>query len=197
MQAVLLIASGVISCYVFIIIFRILVSWFTGAHYGKIWDVLIHITEPYLKIFRYVRFLRKGAMDFSPILAILVLQVAAFILSYIAATPVISVVTIIAAIALAVWRTIFSIFVFFGLLVILRIASILFLKRPAVHFLYTIDSIIEPLTAIVSRGILRGKNISYLRVLIILFILLAIICTLGLFFIEPSLYFLLGWRTRF
>jgi uncharacterized protein YggT (Ycf19 family) len=195
MQTVLLIASGIISCYIFILVFRIIASWFSGSRYGRAWEVLRVITDPVLNIFRGVGFLRRGAMDFTPILAILVLQITAMLLRYIAVSPVISVVTILAAVALSVWQTIVWIFIFFAILAIVRIVSILFIKRPPVRIFHVVDGILALPVRIVMRCLPRGRDRGYLLVLVIVLILLAGICFLGFFFIEPSLFVLLGWRT--
>ena len=102
---------------------------------------------------------------------------------------------VLAAIALSVWQTIVSIFIFFAILIIVRIASILFMKRPPVQIFHVIDSILQLPVMLVMRCLPRGRDRGYLQVLVIALILLAIICFLGFLFIEPSLFVLLGWRT--
>ena len=71
----------VLQFYGWVIIAYVLMSWFpvSGA-FAEIRGVLGTIVEPYLSIFR--RFIPPvGAVDISPIVAILVLQVAARLLS--------------------------------------------------------------------------------------------------------------------
>lgn len=73
-----------INIYLFLIIVRILLTWFpTVSWMNQIAAFLSPITDPYLNIFR--SFIPPlGGMDFSPILAILVLNVVASLLGSLA-----------------------------------------------------------------------------------------------------------------
>jgi uncharacterized protein YggT (Ycf19 family) len=69
------IVSGIGQFYVILIIAYVLMSWLpmNGATIQDIYRVIGSLVEPYLGIFR--RFIPPmGGMDFSPIIAILVLQ---------------------------------------------------------------------------------------------------------------------------
>lgn len=64
-----------LNLYSWAIIIYILMSWFPGARESSFGEMLGKITEPYLDIFR--RFIPPlGMIDFSPIVAILVLSLA-------------------------------------------------------------------------------------------------------------------------
>jgi len=52
---------------------RILMSWFPVDPHNPIIDAIMQITDPYLNIFRRI-IPSIGMIDFSPIVAILVLQ---------------------------------------------------------------------------------------------------------------------------
>jgi len=71
----------VIRFYSWLIIAYVLMSWFPiSGVFVELYNVLGSIVEPYLSLFR--RFIPPvGAVDISPIVAILVLQVAAQFLS--------------------------------------------------------------------------------------------------------------------
>ncbi|MEE8360463.1 MAG: YggT family protein, partial [Candidatus Omnitrophota bacterium] len=56
----------------FLLVIRIILSWFAVSPYNEIVQILYKITEPILAPFRRLP-LRMGAMDFSPILAFLVI----------------------------------------------------------------------------------------------------------------------------
>lgn len=61
--------------YSFALIIYIFMSWFPGARESSFGVMLAKICEPYLDIFR--RFIPPlGMIDFSPIVAIIVLQLA-------------------------------------------------------------------------------------------------------------------------
>ena len=71
-----------LTIYIVIIFIRILMSWFTRIPYNRYLDAVLRfvteVTDPYLNLFR--RFippvrLGPGALDLSPIVAVLVLSV--------------------------------------------------------------------------------------------------------------------------
>lgn len=73
-QIVSLINFG-LSIYSFALIVYIFMSWFPGARESQFGEILGKICEPYLEIFR--KFIPPiGMIDFSPIVAILLLQFA-------------------------------------------------------------------------------------------------------------------------
>jgi len=64
-----------LNLYSWAIIIYILMSWFPGARESSFGEMLGKICEPYLEIFR--RFIPPlGMIDFSPIVAIIVLSLA-------------------------------------------------------------------------------------------------------------------------
>jgi len=56
----------------FLLVIRIILSWFGVNPYNEIVQILYKITEPILAPFRRLP-LRMGALDFSPIIAFMVL----------------------------------------------------------------------------------------------------------------------------
>ncbi len=67
--------------YVWLIIAYVILSWFPGTGvFGEVRRVLATLVEPYLGLFRRI-IPPMGTLDISPIVAILVLQVAASQLS--------------------------------------------------------------------------------------------------------------------
>lgn len=69
-----LLATG-ISLYSFAILIYVLMSWIPGARETRFGEVLGSICEPYLEFFR--RFIPPlGFIDISPIVALIVLQLA-------------------------------------------------------------------------------------------------------------------------
>lgn len=73
-QLVSLISFG-LTIYSFALIVYIFMSWFPGARESQFGEMLGKICEPYLEIFR--KFIPPlGMIDFSPIVAIILLQFA-------------------------------------------------------------------------------------------------------------------------
>ena len=74
--------STLITVYIVVIFIRILMSWFTRIPYNRFLDAFLRfvseVTDPFLNIFRRiiptVR-IGPGALDLSPIVAVLVLSI--------------------------------------------------------------------------------------------------------------------------
>jgi YggT family protein len=74
--------STLITVYVVLIIIRILMAWFTRIPYNRYLDRFLRfvaeVTDPYLNVFRrFIPMIRlgPGALDLSPIVAVLVLSI--------------------------------------------------------------------------------------------------------------------------
>lgn len=64
-----------LSIYLVLIFIRILLSWFPNVNwYDPPFSILAQLTDPYLNVFRSI-IPPIGGMDFSPILAIILLNV--------------------------------------------------------------------------------------------------------------------------
>jgi YggT family protein len=64
--------SMIFNVLYFLLVIRIILSWFGVNPYNEIVQILFRITEPILAPFRRLP-LRFGAIDFSPIVAFMVL----------------------------------------------------------------------------------------------------------------------------
>ncbi|WP_017753647.1 YggT family protein [Calidifontibacillus oryziterrae] len=75
MGLVISIIGQAIYYYIWIIIIYIFMSWFPGARQSSIGQFMGRIVEPYLEPFRRI-IPPLGPIDISPIVAIIVLQLA-------------------------------------------------------------------------------------------------------------------------
>lgn len=66
----------IFSIYIILIFIRILFAWLRPNMFNPIVRFVYRLTDPYLKLFAGLRFLRIGSLDFSPILAFYVLYLA-------------------------------------------------------------------------------------------------------------------------
>lgn len=64
------------TSYTVLIIIRLVGSWFPNFAHTRFMRFIAHYTDPYLNIFRKLIPPIGGALDLSPILAFIVLQVA-------------------------------------------------------------------------------------------------------------------------
>lgn len=70
-----------ITIYSYVVIVRILLTWFPNiSWYDQPFSTLSQLTDPYLNLFRSI-IPPLGGIDLSPILAILLLQVAGSLVS--------------------------------------------------------------------------------------------------------------------
>jgi YggT family protein len=76
-----------LNIYVVIVIIRVLLTWFPNIDfYNPPFSILSQLVDPYLNVFRSI-IPPLGGMDFSPILAILLLQLLGGLVSGIASNP--------------------------------------------------------------------------------------------------------------
>ena len=130
LQTIFSTISFCLTAYSFIIFIRIMFSWFNlrnnanGVPQNKITTFLYSITDPYLNWFRRFSFLRLGMMDFSAMLAIIVLYFFSNISAQIAATGVITITFLVKLIISTIWSLVSSITFFMLIVIIIRIVFI-------------------------------------------------------------------------
>ncbi|HOJ41587.1 MAG TPA: YggT family protein [Candidatus Syntrophosphaera sp.] len=73
--------ASLLDIYILIILIRALMSWFMLYHQSKFYYFLVRITEPVLGPIR--RILPRMRVDFSPVIAIILIQIIISILNLI------------------------------------------------------------------------------------------------------------------
>ena len=187
MPLILRIASTLVTVYSFVIIFRVLVTMFSGEHYGPPWRVLYAVTDPVLRLFHGLRFLRTATVDFTPIAAIVTLQILASLLWSFSNAAFFNIATVFAALLLAVWRIFFWIMVFFTVVAVIRLISLFVRRRPAMFFFQMLDNILASPARLASSFFPRRQNSDYRTVLGVMSFVLVFLCIIGLFVVEPAL----------
>ncbi|BAZ32886.1 hypothetical protein NIES4074_53930 [Cylindrospermum sp. NIES-4074] len=75
MSLLITVLAQFITYYSFLLIIRVLLTWFPNINwYNQPFAALSQITDPYLNLFRSI-IPPLGGMDFSPMLAIILLQI--------------------------------------------------------------------------------------------------------------------------
>ena len=69
--AVAKVLSIILTFYMYLIVIRAVLSWFSPDPYNPIYQILIRITEPVLGYIRRIMPFRTGTVDLSPIVAFL------------------------------------------------------------------------------------------------------------------------------
>lgn len=160
MQAVARFMSAVVSVYMLLIFVRVILTWFSGVNFGKPYQLLASVTDPYLHYFRRFRFLQAGALDFSPIAGLLVLVVVLNILNTLVLYGKITVGIVLAIILKAVWSAVSFLLTLFIILIVIRfIASIV--RANTVHpFIRTIDYIITPILNWIHKTFFKNRFLT-------------------------------------
>ena len=116
MALALRIISSLISVYTFLCFIRIILTWIPGMSYNKVTNILASICDPYLNLFRNIKWLTIGSFNFSPALALCLLGAASMLLTHFSHQGRISVGIILSLIVQIIWVMIHSIILFFMIL---------------------------------------------------------------------------------
>jgi YggT family protein len=146
--------------YLLLLSLRILLSWFQGSVGGRPWQLLVRITEPYLSLFRGLAFLRRGALDFSPLAAVLALVVALNLVTALQHFGRLTLGILLAAVVGALWSGV-SFLVILLLVVLLIVLLMSVLRRgPENPLLRVLAAIVAPLVGLVRRLLWRRSALG-------------------------------------
>jgi YggT family protein len=162
MRLLMNILGGITSLYMFLIFIRIMLTWFSGVHYGRPYAFLSGITDPYLHWFRRFPALRIASMDLSPIAALAVLSVVNNIFITLARYGRISLGIILALVLSALWSAVSFILGFFIVIVVLRLIAYLSNRNVYSTFWRIIDILSQPVLYRITRIIFQARLVNYL-----------------------------------
>ncbi|MDR0386671.1 MAG: YggT family protein [Treponema sp.] len=166
MQVFMNVLGGLTSLYMLLIFARIMLTWFSGAGYGRPVELLCRITDPYLDWFR--RFpLQFGMLDLSPILALAVLSVANNVFGTLGRYGRISLGIMLAMLVSAVWSAASFLIGFFIIILVLRLIAYLTNRDVYRSFWGIIDNLSRPVLFRINRIIFRSRLVNYLAGLIV------------------------------
>jgi YggT family protein len=175
------ILGGLTGLYMALIFIRIMLTWFSGARYGRPVELLCLITDPYLNWFR--RFpLRAGMLDLSPIIALAVLSVANNIFEMVGRIGYITLGVILAMLLSAVWSAASFIISFFIVILVLRLIAYLTSRDVYHSFWRIIDTLSQPVIYRINRIIFRDRLVNYrMGIIVSMAVLLVLRIGLGFF----------------
>jgi YggT family protein len=160
--------SGALNIFSILIFIRIVLSWFDGSvNFGRPFDIICGITDPYLNYFRRFTGLRAGNIDLSPIAALAVLSIVNSVVSTIARSGRISLGIIFAICLGAVWSAASFIIGFFTIILVLRLVAYLLSANTYAPFWRIIDAIAAPVQFRINRIIFKNRIVKYLTGLIV------------------------------
>jgi YggT family protein len=159
--------GGITGIYMLFIFIRILLTWFSGAQYGRAYDILCAITDPYLTWFRRFPFLQTRIFDLSPIAALAVLSLVNNIFTTLGNYGRITLGFILVLVLSALWSAASFILGFFILILVLRLFAYLTNRNIYGVFWRIIDTISQPVLYRINRIIFRNRLVHYLTGLLV------------------------------
>jgi YggT family protein len=178
-QQVFRFVSAILSLYMVVIFIRVIMTWFRGFNTGRAEEVLASITDPYLNWFRRNVPVRFGALDFSPVIGILVLGLLNSVSNQLAFAGTITFSYVLAIVVSAAWSVISFFLTFFLILAIVRLVGI-FINADTGGRLWTVlEQIVNPALQMTVRPFLRGRFTNYRDSLLIFSGVLVVIMILG------------------
>ena len=167
MTQLLGILNFLISIYMVLIFFRIILTWFSWSGNSGLLDILSRITDPYLNLFRRFTFLRMGFLDLSPIAAIGVLSLLNRIISILAIHKTITLGIILAMFLQIAWGLVSFILGFLIIVLVLRLIANLARQNMNSPFWRIVDTISQPVLYRINRVFFKGRIVNFATAVII------------------------------
>ncbi|MDA3849936.1 MAG: YggT family protein [Spirochaetaceae bacterium] len=156
---VMRVITWMLSIYSFIVFIRLLLTWIPIPQLNRIKEILGSVVDPYLDKFRGISWLRFGAMDFSPILGLVLLSVVINITGTLASNATITLGQVLYILLSGIWGMVS--FFLGALIVLLIIRLFVSLANSGGHNSWgNLDSLIYNLMARVV-GIFTSKSVSF------------------------------------
>jgi len=154
--------AGITSAYMILVFIRLLLTWFSGMNFGKLYVFLCAVCDPYLNWFRRFRIFKSSPIDFSAIIALAVLSFVHNIFLAWGTMGRISLAFVLIMVLRAIW-SIFSWVIGF-LIVVLILRMIAFLGNFNIYspFWRFVDYIAQPVMYRISRIFFPTRITSYL-----------------------------------
>jgi uncharacterized protein YggT (Ycf19 family) len=187
----MLLISGLLMVYYFVIIASFILSWVKSTSEGMMkFKGFIHkFTEPYMKHFRGISGLRFGMFDFSPVLGIIVLSFLLFLTQNLAAGVFLTWYDLVFWLVFRIWGFIAFLIMLLAIVMLIRLVTLYTMKESKPDWVDSLDRFLFP---IVSRalGVFTNKTVAYPAALAILGIGLIAIRFLAGWGVEELLGFL-------
>lgn len=146
LSTVLNLASALLILYLVAIMVRITATWFNAPGRSLGWlAFLAKATDPYLNLFRRIRFLQLRGFDLSPLLAIAVLYALINIVGQLIVSQGIWFGRVLSIFILVLGTGVAYIFLLFALLALVRLVAVLARASSVNQVWYMLDHLLQPL----------------------------------------------------
>ncbi len=164
-----------ISIYNLLCIIRIFLSWIPGISYSPFARFLSKVCDPYLNLFSRIRWLRFGAIDFSPIVALAILSMAVSIFLRLGHGGGISFALILCQIVQTAWAIVAYIIFFLIIVVAVRLIVAWMGSDKNSSLWYQIDSSLSPFVYSITKLFSGGRPVAYKNALVFALVMLIIL----------------------
>lgn len=185
------IVSAVLQVYMLLLVIRIVLTWVSMDHGHPVLRILHAVSDPYLNWFRRFRFLTWGGLDFSPLVALLVVNFFSSLARMIAIYGQVTVGIVLAILVQLLWGAASFFFLLLGVLAMIRYLGVQFRWGGQGIWTY-LDAILQPPTAFVGRLLKRGSFVPHTTTLLILGLVNLAIWGLGGLLVSLSVPLLLA-----
>lgn len=167
MQPLFQFGSMLLTIYSMLIVVRIILTWFQGVSYGRAYEMLTQITDPYLNWFRENVPIRVGALDFSALAAIVALGLVNSVFSQLAVTGTITVAFVLQIIVSSAFSIVSFFMTFFLVIAVVRLVGLITGWDERGRIWSSVERFLNPVMQIAVRPLLRGRFTGYRESLMI------------------------------
>ena len=164
------ILAGAFTIYSLMCAARIVLTWIPGASVSAAGRFLAAACDPFLNFFR-VGWLRFGALDFSPLLALAILSTAAYVMQTLALGGRITAGVILALLIQVAWQVVGTILIFLAAVLGVRLVVFLTGADRGSTLWAQIDVSLNPLVYSITRFFSGGRPVAYKSALILSLVL--------------------------
>ena len=158
--------NAAVIVYIFLCAARVLMSWVPGLDTGRGGELIVRLVDPYLSLFRRIRFPSSGNFDFSPIAALATLAVVNDLLTTVAYAGRLSLGLVLGLLVGAAWSAAAFVISFFAVCCVARMIAYA-ARWNSLHPLWmVIDSMLNPVLFGINRLLYRGRIVNYLQGLV-------------------------------
>lgn len=167
------ILAAAFSIYSLMCAARIVLTWIPGASVSAAGRFLAAVCDPYLNLFR-VGWLRFGALDFSPLLALSVLTMASYVMQNLSAGARITAGAILALLIQVAWSIVSSILIFLAIVLAVRLIVFLTGADRSSPLWSQIDVTLNPFVYSLTKFFSGGRPVAYKNALILAVVLVIV-----------------------
>lgn len=181
MAMIFRLAAVAVNFYSFVCFIRIIITWIPNLAFTSFGKLLAAICDPFLNLFRKIKWLRFGMVDFSPLVALAILTAISSVLSNIALTGRIYLGGIIAMVVSIAWSVISSLATFLLLIISVRFLVMCFSKSSNYYgsVWSQLDGILSPFVFRITSFFTGGKSSNYKSALLAAIIMLVVLLIVG------------------